>query len=115
MCLNKGKVTHGNDTDESIVTWGYRSDKDEITGTDRVKSLKNGLGKNKLVSMDEICTQLYIVFLFIHKGDTLHPIFNTYDKHTNFVTVDNCSLSYFCLDLKSNMFLYFCELNFWQM
>lgn len=46
VCLDKGKVTHGNDTDESIiiVTWGYRTDKDEITGTDKVKSLKNGLG-----------------------------------------------------------------------
>lgn len=46
MCLDKGKVTHGNDTNESIiiVTWVYRTDKDEITGTDKVKSLKNGLG-----------------------------------------------------------------------
>lgn len=46
VCLDKGKVTHGNDTNESIiiVTWVYRTDKDEITGTDKVKSLKNGLG-----------------------------------------------------------------------
>lgn len=43
MCLDKGKVTHGNDTDESIiiVTWGYRTDKDEITGTDKVKDRKS--------------------------------------------------------------------------
>lgn len=46
MCLDKGKVTHKIDTNESIiiVTWGYGTDKDEITGTDKVKSLKNGLG-----------------------------------------------------------------------
>lgn len=122
VCLDKGKVTHGNDTDESIiiVTWGYRTDKDEITGTDKVKSLKNGLGKNKLVSVrtrfalsyNKSSSLFYLSKRLIHCTLFL----NTY-KHTNFVTVDNCSLFGVFFVFRSQIVhvLVFCELNVWQM